>query len=64
MGLGSLCVNVKRAEVMNLYFHLTFLKTVQLVEKEGWLPWKEDFRVRRWQLTHAKFQKACSSLRG
>ena len=61
MGLGSVCFNVKGAEVMNLYFHLTFFKTFQLVEKEGWLPWKEDFRVRRWQLTHAKFQKACSS---
>lgn len=54
MGLGSVCFNVKRAEVMNLYFHLT-LKTLQLVEKEGWLPWKEDFRVWQWQLTHAKF---------
>lgn len=55
MGLGSVCFNVKRAEVMNLYFHLTFLQTLQLVEKEGWLPWKEDFRVWQWQLTHAKF---------
>lgn len=61
-GLGSVCFNVMRAEVMNLYFQ-SDLEDFTVGKRGRLASLKEDFlRVWQWQLTHAVLESLLFTL--